>query len=966
MNVNDVLHGFRVDRVRESGELGGRLWEMTHLQTGAQLVWMDNGEDNKLFSVAFKTLPTDDTGVFHILEHSVLCGSEKYPVKEPFVELLKSSMNTFLNAMTFPDKTVYPVSSRNEQDFMNLTEVYLDAVFAPAIHDNPCIFQQEGWHFELCEEAETPIYKGVVFNEMKGAFSSSDTLIENTLLRMLFPNNCYRHVSGGDPKHIPDLTHEQFLDAHREYYHPSNARIYLDGAVPLERVLTLLDAYLSRYEASAKRHDIPMQQPVAASQAVEYYAIGAEEDPAFMTHMAMGKVVCDWSDRKKMLALMALSSYLTGSNEAPLKRAILENGLAQDIGFGVMDGVAQPYCSLQIRNTEYAYRDSIKQVLRQTIQTILDGGLNTEELEAAINQMEFQLLQMNEPKGLMRNITMLNSWLYDGDPMLYLTHTELFAELRREIGTGYYDALLREALLDDSNMAEVYLLPSKSKEEEDRQTELDRLTKISSVWTAEERDAVLQLNRRLEAWQSTPDTPQAIATLPQLPICAVSAQPERIATEELTVDGTTVLLHKTAESGIVNMNLYFSLADLQTEDLSAISFMTNLLGELPTGQHTASELQREIKKNIGMLDYNVEAYPCQADSTQCRPYFVVSCGVLEERVGAAVKLITEILTDTYFAGPESAAAIGEIVLQGEEGMRQSVMMEGHRFASMRALSHFTAASAAQEYATGFDFYCWLRSFAENMDDRMEAFQLFAQSVTDRIFASHRMTLSVTAQQRCVEAESIIAALAKQPAPIPQNMTIPVDGVAAKEAILIPAGISYAVSAGNLRRLDHSYDGALSVLSSILSYSYLWNEVRVQGGAYGCGFQAGETGNVMFYSYRDPDPQRSLEVYGRTADFLRQYCAAGEALDKYIISTISATEPLRTPAQRSAVADSDYFCGITYEDRCRIRHQMLTLKQEDLHRTCDLFDSMAKKNASCIVGNSDALAQCGENWITYSL
>ena len=963
MKIAEILHGFQIDRVRENAELSGKLWEMTHIHSGAQLVWLDNGENNKLFSIAFKTLPSDDTGVFHILEHSVLCGSKKYPVKEPFVELLKSSMNTFLNAMTFPDKTVYPVSSRNEQDFMNLTEVYLDAVFAPAIYENPCIFQQEGWHHELHEGEEVPTFKGVVFNEMKGAFSSPDTLITNALCRMLYPDNCYGYESGGDPKHIPELTYEQFLDAHREYYHPSNARIYLDGAVPLQRVLALLDEYLSRFEAGEKQHDIPMQAPVSAAETVEYYAIGEEEDPAYMAHMAMGKVVCDWSDRKKLMALMVLGSYLTGSNEAPLKRAILSGGLAQDVGIGVMDGLAQPYCMLQIRNTEYAYRERIQNVICQTVQTLLDSGLDGEELEAVINQMEFQMLQVDEPKGLMRNITMLNSWLYGGDPMQYLLHAELFAQLRSEIGTGYYEALLRDTLLDDSNMARAFLIPSKTKEEEDIQAEGKRLTEAAAGWDKQERCTVLEMNRRLETWQSTPDTEVALASLPTLSLNEVATEPEFTETEVREVNGAKVLLHKVPGSGVVHINLHFSLSDLLPEELPSISFMTNLLGELPTERHTAIQLQRLIKKNIGALDFNVNAYPCKDNLAHCRPVFTVSCSVLEERVSAAMSLLTEILRETVFTGEEAAAAIGEILLQGEEGMRQSIMMEGHRFASMRAQSHFTAASAAQERMNGFDFYCWLREFSRNMESELEAFQKFAQATAEKLFVSLRMVLSITAPKSCADAEAIIMALDKPCGDIPEHMTICVDNQAAKEAIEIPAGISYAVSAGNLNQHNMHYDGGLGVLASILSFGYLWNEVRVQGGAYGCGFRAGELGNVMFYSYRDPDPQRSLSVYDNTAEFVRQL---SEPLDKYIISTIASTEPLRTPAQQSAMADSDYFCGITREDRRRVHTQMLSLKQDDLLQYCQLFEAMVQSNARCVVGNSAALSECGDGWIKYTI
>lgn len=474
MKQGEKLHGFMVRSVKELPEQKAILYQLEYVKNGAELLWLDNGEKNKLFSIAFKTLPSDDTGVFHILEHSVLCGSKKYPVKEPFLDLLKGSMKTFLNAFTFPDKTMYPVSSRNETDFLNLMQVYLDAVFCPAIYENESIFHQEGWHYELEDAGADPIYKGVVFNEMKGAFSSVDTKLETEMNRLLFPDTCYRFVSGGDPKKIPSLTYEQFLKAHSEYYHPSNAKIYLDGNVPLDRVLTILDEeYLSKYEKSDAKHEIAMQQPLAHAEAIEYYEIGEEEDTDEKAQIAFGKLVCDFSDRKKLMALMVLSSYLTGSNEAPLKQAILQNGLGQDVSLLVMDGIAQPYSLLRICNTEYESRNEIKRIVRETAEKLLTDGLNPEELNAAIDELEFQTREGEEPKGLIRNINILNSWLYNGDVELYLLNDELFQFLRDAVNTDYYEKLLACILLDSEHTAELYLLPSKTKGAEDFQAECD-------------------------------------------------------------------------------------------------------------------------------------------------------------------------------------------------------------------------------------------------------------------------------------------------------------------------------------------------------------------------------------------------------------------------------------------------------------------------------------------------------------
>ncbi len=413
-----ILYGFRLDSVTESEELGGRLHRMTHIKTGAELAWLDNGQDNKVFSIAFKTVPWDDSGVFHILEHSVLCGSEKYPVKEPSMELLKGSMQTYLNAMTFPDKTIYPVSSQNEKDFLNLVEVYLDAVFRPAIYQNKNIFLQEGWHYELPDSDATPSYKGVVLSEMTGACGSVDSILDNRLCRLLYPDSCYRFHSGGDPAHIPFLSYEAFLQAHRDFYHPGNARIYLDGKVPLEAVLKLMDGdYLSKYEKADRLPEIPLQHPVAASSATAYYEVGKDEDLEGRAHWILGKQLCNWQDRKTLMAFDILASYLTGSNAAPLKQAILESELAQDVYMYVSDAMAQPYFALCLRNLRAENIPELQKIIKEGVRQLLDTGLEPMELEANLNQLEYMLLEAEEPRGIQRAMNVMNTWLYGGDPL---------------------------------------------------------------------------------------------------------------------------------------------------------------------------------------------------------------------------------------------------------------------------------------------------------------------------------------------------------------------------------------------------------------------------------------------------------------------------------------------------------------------------------------------------------------------
>ncbi|MBQ6089277.1 MAG: insulinase family protein, partial [Firmicutes bacterium] len=524
MKVNDIIHGFKVTRVRESEELKGTLYEMEHIKTGAQLAWLDNGCENKLFSATFKTLPWDNTGVFHIMEHSVLAGSENYPVKEPFLDLIKSSMNTFLNAMTFPDKTMYPVSSKNEQDFINLVGIYLDAVFRPAIYTNDSIFRQEGWHYEV--EDEEPSYNGVVFNEMKGAYASVDTQIEDELQKALYPDSIYGFISGGDPAEIPNLTYEYFLRAHSEFYSPSNCRIWLDGDVPFDRVMTIIDEeYLSTFERDDRTHEIAMQAPVESVDTVRFYEIGKDDDEEKKSHLVLGKVFSDWENRKRNIAYTLMSIYLAGDNESPLKRAILEKGLAQDVEFAIMDGIAQPFYVIVFRNMEPSDKEEILKVYRSTLEKILAEGVDKDALTGCINRFEFSLRETGEPQGLHRVINAMNSWLYGGDPLLYLESNDLVHELREGLEGSLYTDVIRE-LLDNTGLVTITMLPSKTKGDEDAEKEYERVTKEYSSFSEDELKEIEEINERMRNWQTTPDSPEAVATLPVLELSDVSPEPQ--------------------------------------------------------------------------------------------------------------------------------------------------------------------------------------------------------------------------------------------------------------------------------------------------------------------------------------------------------------------------------------------------------------------------------------------------------
>ncbi|NLC89911.1 MAG: insulinase family protein, partial [Clostridiaceae bacterium] len=591
MKTEQILHGFRVRRKREISELKAELYELHHEKSGADLIWLDRPEQNKTFCVSFKTIPENDTGVFHILEHSVLGGSKKYTVKDPFAELLKSSVNTFLNAITFSDKTMYPVASRNEADFFNLMDVYLDAVFQPAVLEDPNIFYQEGWHYAFNDQGQ-PFYQGVVYNEMKGASSSLDSKAQDELDKLLFPDSCYRFSSGGDPEHIIDLSYDDFKQAHADYYHPSNAHFFLDGDLPIETVLEKLDSnYLSHYVAE-DRHFEPGFQLPRAGQAEHFYEIGADEDATDKCRFTLAGIICSWEDIEKQYAVKILCDALAGSNEAPLKKAILDRELAQDFDMYLQNGIAQAWIGIEAQNTSEEKFAAIRETIFSSLTEIAEKGINKADLLASLNQQYFRVLDPNEPRGVILAIEAMQAWLYGGDPALYLAPAKHFEALKEKIDTDYFEELLREILLDNENLVELHSLPSQSYGEERDAREAERLGTESRLWSEEEKNTLIRQEEKLEAWQLSSDSAEALATVPCLTLADLAQEPEYLQTAQLEIGGLTVLQHPSPSEGLVYLKLYFDISDSAQEDLPRLNFMTELMGNLGTSKRDAEEIQR--------------------------------------------------------------------------------------------------------------------------------------------------------------------------------------------------------------------------------------------------------------------------------------------------------------------------------------------------------------------------------------
>lgn len=954
MKKGTLIHGFRVTNVRRLAELNADFCEMIHEKSGARLAWLDRADSNKTFSIAFKTIPEDSTGVFHILEHSVLGGSVKYPVKEPFVELLKSSVQTFLNAMTYPDKTVYPVSSRNDKDFLNLVGIYLDGVFCPSIYTKPEIFRQEGWRYEFGEDGKA-IYQGVVFNEMKGAYASPGAVLEHETMKLLFPDNCYSCESGGHPEHIPDLTYEQFIAMHRKYYHPSNALISLCGSIDPEPVLGLIDSYLAKYDAVDIGFEIPFQGAKEYVEKEVEYEIGADEPAESKTIVSGASVFCRFDEQEKIIAALVLADYLAGDNDSPLKRAVLDKGLGEDLSVCVADGILQPYVSWEVWNTDKDKTEQIKETVASTVRSLCENGLDGESLKASFNRIAFRLRDKdgsNGPRSLAEAITMLDTWLYGGDPADALCVEGSLLSLESKLGSGCFESILNEMFFGSADRALVVLVPSQTLGAEKREKENARVAAEQASWSEARTNELKEQQRVLTEWQKAPDTPEALATIPLLKISDLDEKPGKVAANASECAGVKLLRCETG-STLAYTDLYFNASDVPLCDLPKLSLLGSVLGKLATKEHDSAKLQMLVKQNIGKLKFSADVLSAYGPAN-CRVYLCANVACLAGKTAQADSLVSEILLSTLFGDKKQ---LRDIIKQLAIKAQMSLSTRGNRFAVTRALSYSTAAGAAGEMISGFSYAEWLKKLSSADDAELEKLGRELAALAGKLFVSERLFASVSEAVNYADTEKFVKTLPHGDAgrefaeyePFGSN----------GEGIVIPAAIGFAAKCTNMFLHGREFNGSIYALANILNYSYLWNEIRVQGGAYGCGFYGRSNGDAVCYSYRDPQPGRSLDIFDGAADFIRSYCAENPDITKHILGAVSDLDPLLNAEEKMGVAESQYIRGVTYDDTCRYYSQLLNATGEDLAALCDMLEDIAHDDKHAVVAGSAQIDACGD-------
>ena len=954
LNANQTVHGFNVNKITEIHEIKARLIEMKHEKSGASLLFLDREDDNKTFSIAFKTIPEDSTGVFHIIEHSVLCGSEKYPVKEPFVELLKGSLHTFLNAMTFPDKTMYPISTRNDKDYLNLVSVYMDAVLHPAILNNPNIFLQEGWHYELSDETGELSRSGVVLNEMRGAFSSPDELEMYHITDMLYDGTCYQYESGGEPRCIPNLTYDEFVSAHKKYYHPSNSEIFIDGSVDLDATLSLLNEFLKDYDCQPA--DFPIGEITICKPQFRKteYEISENESPENKTRLALGYLTYRFDEQKKALATSVLIDAIASTNESPLKKELLASGLCEEISVLPYDSVKQNALILEFRNVADGKEDELIELFNKKVANLVSDGIDKEMLEAALNSQEFRMREKDFgtlPRGIIYAMSTLETSLYGGDPGLNLSFSKSFDELRAALSTDYYEKLLSELILENENRATLVMTPSSTLGERRTAAEREELKEIKNAMTEDELQRIKAEDEALKLWQKSTDTEEALKTIPMLSREDITSNPERISTEISDVCGVTVISHPLVTDGITYLDLYFDVSDLSAEEIFDLRLLSSLILNVKTQDRTAIELQNLIKKELGSFEVRATTV---TKGHEAKIYAVVSASVLEVNKSSLFSILDEVLHKSEYSDKE---VLKNILRQMKMESEDSFISSGNMAGFIRAAAGMSAESAVQEYYSGYEAHLSIKALDKNFEDEAEFALSRVSRLGNRIFVRNRATVSLTGDGDEQFVREIVSMLKCGDEYDPVCKIKPF-GVK-KEGIIIPAQVAFAECAANLNAIGESYTGSMNVVRTLLSYEYLWNEVRVQGGAYGVGLISRNNGNVAYYSYRDPSPARTIGCYRRAAEFLRTFAESGEDITKFIIGAVGDTEPLMTPRLKGSLATVRYLRGISDCDVVRAREQLVSTDSAELLRIADILEKVASEGSVCIVGGKDKLDACGD-------
>lgn len=951
----EILDEHRVEDVQSDGFI------LRHKKSGARIAVLSNNDDNKVFYIGFRTPPEDETGVPHIIEHTTLCGSKKFPVKDPFIELAKGSLNTFLNAMTYPDKTVYPVASCNDQDFKNLMDVYLDAVFNPNITKYEEIFKQEGWHYELTGKDDELKINGVVYNEMKGAYSSPDEVLSSQIYRSLFPDNTYSKDSGGNPEYIPKLTYEAYLDFYHKYYHPSNSYIYLYGDMDVVERLEWLDKeYLSLYDYKKVNSEINKQPAFDEIKNVEaQYSITMDDSQENKTYLSYNRVVGDTLDEMLYQAFDVLDYALVSSPGAPVKQALIDAGIGDDV-YGSYDaGILQPVFSFVAKNANASQADEFENIIENTLKEVVKTGINKEALLAGINSSEFKFREADFgqfPKGLLFGLNCLDSWLFDDmKPFIHLECLGTFAKLRKAVDTDYFEKLIQEYLLDNTHGSSVTVKPKRGLGNEREEALAKELSDYKASLSDEEIKKLIEDTEHLKKYQEEPSSDEDLRKLPMLTRADMKKNAMPFSNIEDELLDVKVVRHDIESNGIDYISFLFDAGDFAQSELGYLGFFTNALGLVSTEKYSYTDLANATNIYTGGISTGTASHPDIKDRNNFVFKFEVKLKVLEKNLDKALELMEQMLLSSDFTDTKR---LGELVAQIKARLQANLSSSGHLVAAMRSMSSFSRYALYQDELKGIAFYRSICRIEKELSESPKSVSDKLAAIAKKLFARNRMLISFTGNNEAYcnakpSLEKVIAGFDKMSA---VGNQAEVHFNTAKEAFIDASQIQYVAKTGDFICEGYEYTGALRLLRIILSYDYLWINVRVKGGAYGCMNTFLRSGESYFVSYRDPNLSDTLDVYDRIPEYIKSFSPDERDMTKYIIGTFSALDTPMNPEAKGSRSLSVYLEGITYEQIQKERNEILNAQPEDIRRLADLVEAVLKKDSICVIGNENMIKE----------
>ena len=951
----EILDEHRVEDVQSDGFI------LRHKKSGARIAILSNNDDNKVFYIGFRTPPEDETGVPHIIEHTTLCGSKKFPVKDPFIELAKGSLNTFLNAMTYPDKTVYPVASCNDQDFKNLMDVYLDAVFNPNITKYEEIFKQEGWHYELTGKDDELKINGVVYNEMKGAYSSPDEVLSSQIYRSLFPDNTYSKDSGGNPEYIPKLTYEAYLDFYHKYYHPSNSYIYLYGDMDVVERLEWLDKeYLSLYDYKKVNSEINKQPAFDKIKNVEaQYSITMDDSQENKTYLSYNRVVGDTLDEMLYQAFDVLDYALVSSPGAPVKQALIDAGIGDDV-YGSYDaGILQPVFSFVAKNANASQADEFESIIENTLKEVVKTGINKEALLAGINSSEFKFREADFgqfPKGLLFGLNCLDSWLFDDmKPFIHLECLGTFAKLRKAVDTDYFEKLIQEYLLDNTHGSSVTVKPKRGLGNEREEALAKELSDYKASLSDEEIKKLIEDTEHLKKYQEEPSSDEDLRKLPMLTRADMKKNAMPFSNIEDELSDVKVVRHDIESNGIDYISFLFDAGDFAQSELGYLGFFTNALGLVSTEKYSYTDLANATNIYTGGISTGTASHPDIKDRNNFVFKFEVKLKVLEKNLDKALELMEQMLLSSDFTDTKR---LGELVAQIKARLQANLSSSGHLVAAMRSMSSFSRYALYQDELKGIAFYRSICHIEKELSESPKSVSDKLAAIAKKLFARNRMLISFTGNNEAYgnakpSLEKVIAGFDKMSA-IGNQAEVHFN--TAKEAFIDASQIQYVAKTGDFICEGYEYTGALRLLRIILSYDYLWINVRVKGGAYGCMNTFLRSGESYFVSYRDPNLSDTLDVYDRIPEYIKSFSPDERDMTKYIIGTFSALDTPMNPEAKGSRSLSAYLEGITYEQIQKERNEILNAQPKDIRRLADLVEAVLKKDSICVIGNENMIKE----------